>query len=55
MFYAKADNQASGSSIAIRARDAGVAAAKAAAATGQMDRPQTEIVINKVAIERVSN
>ncbi len=33
MFYAKADNQASGSSIAIRARDAGVAAAKAAAAS----------------------
>ena len=33
MFYAKADNQASGSNIAIRARDAGVAAAKAAAAS----------------------
>jgi peptidyl-prolyl cis-trans isomerase A (cyclophilin A) len=27
----------------------------AAAATGQMDRPQTEIVINKVAIERASS
>jgi trimeric autotransporter adhesin len=33
VFYAKADNQASGSNIAIRARDAGVAAAKAAAAS----------------------
>jgi trimeric autotransporter adhesin len=33
VFYAKADNEASGSNIAIRARDAGVAAAKAAAAS----------------------
>lgn len=33
MFYAKADNNSSGSSIAARARDASVAAAKAAAAS----------------------
>jgi hypothetical protein len=33
VFYAKANNQASGAGIAIRARDAGVAAAKAAAAS----------------------
>jgi hypothetical protein len=33
VFYAKANNEASGSSIAARARDAGVAAAKAAAAS----------------------